>query len=315
MSSIAYEQARDERIEWLESMPFFAMHVVPFLAIFTGVRPIDVVLCVALYYVRIFFITAGYHRYFAHRAYKLNRFMQFLVAFGGTTAVQKGVLWWAGLHRDHHRYSDTALDVHSPKHGFYWSHMGWILSGKHKKTPYENIQDFAKYPELRWLNKWYLVPPVLLGIAVFLIGGWSALLIGFVLSTVLLWHGTFTINSLAHVFGRRRYVTTDTSRNSLLLSLITAGEGWHNNHHHYQSSVRLGFFWWEVDVGYYVLKAMSWLGLARDLRKPPAAALKRNLVTDGYWDVGLLGEKPAAVGPDLPRRESLPAAPPEPSPS
>jgi stearoyl-CoA desaturase (delta-9 desaturase) len=315
MAVATFEQTADEKIDLVQSIPFFAMHAVPFLAIFTGVNPIDVVLCVVLYYARIFCITAGFHRYFAHRAYKLNRFMQFVLAFGGTTAVQKGVLWWAGLHRDHHRYSDTPLDVHSPKRGFYWSHMGWILCRKHEETPFKNIRDFAKFPELRWINRHYFVPPVILGTVVFLIGGWSALLIGFVLSTVLLWHGTFTINSLAHVFGRRRYVTTDTSRNSMLLSLITAGEGWHNNHHHYQSSVRLGFYWWEIDFGYYVLKVMSWLGLARDLRKPPEAALTRNRVKDGCWDVGMLGEPPVSAAVTATVPEIMPVSPPEPIPS
>ncbi len=277
MTSIVYSRAED-RIAWPDSLPFFAIHVLPVFVIWTGVRPGDVLLCIALYYTRMFFITAGYHRYFAHRSYRLNRFTQFLLAFGGSTAAQKGVLWWAGWHRDHHRYSDTPRDVHTPRCGFFWSHVGWFLARKHDRTPFELIKDFARYPELRWLNRWHLIPPTLLGVAVFLLGGWSALLVGFFLSTVLLWHGTFLINSVAHAFGRRRYANADDSRNSLILSLLTNGEGWHNNHHHYQASVRQGFFWWELDASYYLLKVMCWLGLAKDLRRPPPAVLTLNLV-------------------------------------
>ena len=282
-------RAADERLEWLKSTPFFLMHLLPFLAILTGVRPLDVALCVGLYFGRMFFISAGYHRYFAHRTYRLSRFMQFVMAFGGGTAAQKGPLWWASHHRHHHLYSDLPEDVHSPRRGFWWSHVGWILCSKFGRTREDLIGDFAKFPELRWLNRWHLLPAIFLGAAVFLIGGWSALLVGFFLSTVLLWHGTFTINSLAHVFGRRRYVTTDTSRNSFVLALISCGEGWHNNHHHYQASMRNGFFWWEVDFSYYLVRMMSWLGLAHDLIDPPDAILARNRVRDGCHDIGMLG--------------------------
>ena len=272
--------ADDERTDWKKSIPFLIMHLLPFGAIWTGMRWQDVVLCVALYYVRVFFITAGYHRYFAHRSYKMGRVMQFIVAFGGATAAQKGALWWAAHHRVHHKYSDTPKDVHSPRRGFWWSHVLWILCNRYDETEWHLIKDFAKYPELRWLNKYHLVPPTVLGFTVWLIGGWPALFGGFFLSTALLYHGTFSINSLTHVFGSRRYVTTDTSRNSLILALITMGEGWHNNHHYYQSSTNQGFFWWEIDLSYYVLKMMSWVGLVHGLRKPPKAVLESNRVLD-----------------------------------
>ena len=220
-----------------------------------------------------FFITAGYHRYFSHKSYKMNRFWQFVMAFGGGTCVQKGVLWWAGNHRHHHRYSDTERDLHSPLKGFWWSHVGWILCDKYNATDYDSIKDFAKFPELRFLNKHDWIPPWTLGVACFLIGGWSGLFVGFFLSNVILWHTTFTVNSLAHVFGRRRYDTPDTSRNSLLIALLTGGEGWHNNHHHYQASARQGFFWWEVDLTYYMLKGLSFVGIVKDLKRPPARVL------------------------------------------
>jgi stearoyl-CoA desaturase (delta-9 desaturase) len=276
-----------EQMMFAKSIPFFAMHLVPFLAFFTGVRVIDWVVCIALYYVRMFFITGGYHRYFAHRSYNTSRFFQFVLAFGGGTSAQKGALWWAAHHRHHHRYSDTEKDIHSPLKGFWWSHVGWILVKRYDDTDYEAIKDLAKYPELVWLNKYHYVPPILLGVAVFLAGGWSMLLIGFFLSTVILYHGTFFINSLSHVFGRRRYVTKDTSRNSMLLALVTLGEGWHNNHHYYQAAARQGFFWWEIDGSYYVLKVLSWLRIVSDLRQPPKTILHRNRLKDGLFDIGM----------------------------
>jgi stearoyl-CoA desaturase (delta-9 desaturase) len=271
-------RAADERIDWTGSIPFFLIHLSPLLVLWTGMRMVDVALCVALYFVRMFFLSAGYHRYFAHRGYRMGRVMQFLMALGGGTAAQKGVLWWAGYHRHHHRHSDQADDIHSPLKGFFWSHIGWILCPKYSRTPVELIRDFGNYPELRWLEKYWLLPPAALGLAIYLLGGASALVGGFLLSTVVLFHGTFMVNSLTHVFGRRRYQTTDTSRNSLLIALVTGGEGWHNNHHYYQATANNGFFWWEIDTSYYVLRVLSWFGLVHDLRLPPEQILEGNRV-------------------------------------
>lgn len=230
--------------------------------------------CLGLYTLRMFGITAGYHRYFSHRSYRMARVPQFIMAFIGSTSVQKGVLWWAAHHRIHHRYSDEPRDPHSPKQtGFFWSHMGWILSILHDETHWDQIQDLAKYPELKWLNRYHVLPAILLAIAVYAIGGANALFWGMGVGTVLLWHGTFTINSLAHVWGKRRFQTRDTSRNNFILAVITLGEGWHNNHHHYMSSANQGFYWWELDVSYYLLKALSYFGITRDLRKPPENVL------------------------------------------
>jgi len=275
----------DERPLLLKSIPFTLVHLAPLGLIWTGMRASDVLLCALLYFGRMFFITAGFHRYFAHRAYKMGRAMQFAMAWGASTSCQKGVLWWAAHHRAHHRYSDTPRDIHSPKRGFWWSHVGWILCPKYQATDWAGIKDFARFPELVWLNKYHLVPGIGLGAPCYLLGGWRSLLT-FFLSTTLLYHGTFSINSLMHLWGRRRYVTTDTSRNSFLLALITMGEGWHNNHHYYQSTANQGFFWWEVDVSFYLLKLMSWCGLVRDLRTPSAHVLGRQRVTD-HPDVGM----------------------------
>jgi stearoyl-CoA desaturase (Delta-9 desaturase) len=260
-----------DRIGWTGSLPFLAVHAAaiaaPFLAPVTSGL---VALAAAAYLVRMFGITAGYHRYFAHRAFKTGRGFQFVLAWLGGMSAQKGALWWAAHHRDHHRWSDAPADLHSPiQQGFWWSHVGWFLVRRHEATKVERIADFARYPELRWLDRWHLLPPVALGLGLFLAGGLPALLWGFCVSTALLWHGTFVINSLAHVIGRRRYETGDESRNSFALALITLGEGWHNNHHFHASTANQGWFWWELDVSYAVLRLLGLLGLVRDLRTPP----------------------------------------------
>ncbi|MBS2022151.1 MAG: fatty acid desaturase, partial [Deltaproteobacteria bacterium] len=172
--------------------------------------------------------------------------------------------------RDHHRFSDTEEDIHSPKKGFWWSHVGWILARRYHATAFDKIKDFTKFPELVWLDRFHLVPTVAYGVAWYLIGGWTAVFWCHFVSTVLLWHGTFLVNSLSHVWGTRRYETTDTSRNNLWIALVTSGEGWHNNHHHHLSSANQGFFWWEVDPSFYVIKVWEKLGLVWDVKMAPA---------------------------------------------
>ena len=282
-----YERPADERVNWVGNIPFLAVHLAPLAAFWTDVTPTAVIMAVVLYATRMFFITGVYHRYFAHRSYKMGRAMQFLMALGGTTAVQKGPLWWAGHHRHHHKFSDQPEDVHSPLKGFFWSHMGWIMCRKYNPTPTEQIKDFARFPELRWLDRFHYLPPIALGVASFLVGGWSGLVVGFFLSTVVLWHCTYMINSLTHLFGRRRFVTTDTSRNSLVLALLTFGEGWHNNHHYYQSAANQGFFWWEIDISYYVLRLLSVIRLVHGIRTPPAHVLLSHRIRDGHADIGM----------------------------
>ena len=264
----------DEKLNFRSSLAFFALHLLPFLAIFTGVTRTALILALVTFTARMFFITAGYHRYFSHKSYRLNRFWQFLLAFGGTMASQKGPLWWAAHHRNHHRFADTERDVHSPKGGFWWSHVGWILCDKWNVADRSQIRDFEKFPEIRFIDKHDWIGPWTLALACLAIGGWSGLLIGFFASTVVLWHVTFTVNSVAHVMGRRAYETEDTSRNTLLVALATGGEGWHNNHHRYPWAARQGFRWWQIDMTYYVLRIGSWIGIVRDLRPVPASVIE-----------------------------------------
>jgi stearoyl-CoA desaturase (delta-9 desaturase) len=255
---------------WLVSLPFYAVHVAAVVGVaLVGFSWKGLALAVALYYVRMFGVTGGYHRYFSHRTYRTSRAFQLFLAVLAQSSVQKGALWWAAHHRDHHKHSDTPKDPHSFRdYGFWYSHVGWILSSETEETDYERISDMARYPELRWLNKWHVVPGVALAVGLFLVGGWSALVWGFFVSTTLCWHGTFTINSLSHMWGKRRYTTTDDSRNNPVLAIITMGEGWHNNHHYYPRSVRQGFQWWQIDMTYYVLRALAAVGIVWDLHLP-----------------------------------------------
>ncbi len=264
---------------------FALVHLLPLAALYTGATLFDWMLCIFLYFFRMFWITGGYHRYFAHRSYKTSRWFQFVIAFMAQTSAQKGALWWAAHHRVHHRTSDTFDDPHSMKHyGFWYSHVGWIIGPDYKKTEYNLIQDYSKYPELVWLNKNYLIPPFILALVVMALGGivnggtilamfttagFSTLFIGFFLSTVILYHGTFSINSIMHKFGKQRYESNDESKNSLWLALLTMGEGWHNNHHYYESAARQGFFWWEIDITFYILKTFQFFGLIWDVRGVP----------------------------------------------
>jgi stearoyl-CoA desaturase (delta-9 desaturase) len=277
----------------LALIAFYGLHLLPLAAIWTGVRPVDVIVCVALYWIRMFGVTGAYHRYFSHRTFKTSRAFQLVLAVLAMSSSQKGVLWWAAHHRHHHKHSDTELDIHSPRQsGLYYAHVGWMLGTEHEGTDTSKILDFAKYPELRFLNRHWWIPPAALALVVFLTLGWSGLLIGFMASTVLLWHGTFTINSLTHRWGKQVYETGDDSRNSFFLAIITMGEGWHNNHHYYQACAPQGFHWWQFDPTYYVLRMLSWVGLIWDIRMPPRSAI------EGKFRAGFKGSSERASSAD-----------------
>jgi stearoyl-CoA desaturase (delta-9 desaturase) len=266
------------RMSWLvlaiRSAPFILLHLLAVFCIWTPITITSLVLFLGLFALRTFGLTGGYHRYFAHRAYSTSRFFQFCLALFGCMAVQKGPLWWAGHHRSHHRYSDTPNDPHSPHETtFWWSHVGWILSNEYNDTPINDIKDFARYPELRWIDTYHWVPGLLLAIVCYLIDGMPGLVYGFLMSTLLLYHTTFSVNSINHLFGSRRFATPDDSRNNVWIALLTFGEGWHNNHHHYQSSANQGFYWWEIDISYSILVVLSWFGIVWDLRRPGSKAL------------------------------------------
>jgi stearoyl-CoA desaturase (delta-9 desaturase) len=272
-----------DRVDWARIVPFAAMHLACVGVIWVGASPVAIGMAVALYVLRMFAITGFYHRYFSHRTFKAARGTQFAFALLGASAVQRGPIWWAAHHRHHHVHSDRPEDVHSPlQRGFLWSHMGWFLSRKHFAPDLGRVRDLLRYPELRWLDRFDILVPFGLALGLLLLGrflaaqwpelgtsGGQMLVWGFFISTVACYHGTYTINSLCHVWGRRRYATGDGSRNNFLLALITLGEGWHNNHHRYPASARQGFYWWEIDLTYYGLRLLEMLGLIRDLKSVP----------------------------------------------
>ena len=278
----------DERIDWLRALPFIAMHLACLGVAWVGVSATALWIAAGLYVARMFAITGFYHRYFSHRTFRTSRPVQFAFALLGAASVQRGPLWWAAHHRHHHVHADTPADPHTPRKGFWRSHAGWFLTHAGFRTDPSRIADLLAYPELRWLDRYDTAVPVALAAALYATGallervapglgtsGPQLLVWGFFVSTVLLFHATVTINSLAHRWGRRRYDTRDDSRNNLWLALLTFGEGWHNNHHFFPGSARQGFRWWEIDLTWYGLRALQALGLVRDLKPVPAWVLAR----------------------------------------
>jgi stearoyl-CoA desaturase (delta-9 desaturase) len=272
-----------EKPDWVGSIAFISVHLACLGVIWTGWSWTAVGVCAFMYFIRMFGITAGYHRYFSHKSYKTSRLFQFLMGVLGCSSAQQGPLWWAAHHRHHHRHSDTEEDIHSPGlRGLWWAHVGWILCKKYATTNVKAVQDLAKFPELRFLDRFHILAPIALGVAMYWLGlvlsiwapglgtsGPQMLVWGLFISTVFLYHGTFTINSLSHMIGKPRFVTGDFSKNSLLLALVTLGEGWHNNHHRYPAAEQQGFYWWEIDVSHYMLKMLSKVGLVWDLKPVP----------------------------------------------
>lgn len=281
-----------DKIDWVRAMPFILLNFSCLLVFWVGFSWVAFTAAAVLYFVRVFSIGAFYHRYFSHRSYKANRFWQFVFAVMGASAAQRGPLWWATHHRNHHMYSDQSNDAHSPvQHGFWWSHIGWFLSSKHYYYNPANVTDLMRYPELQFLDRYDSCVPIFLALSLFTLGtvlahvapslhtsGLQMFIWGFSISTIAVFHSTVSINSISHKYGKRRFKTKDNSRNSFILALVTLGEGWHNNHHHYPASVRQGFMWWEIDITFYVLKGLEKLRIISDLRGVPKTILEKNLV-------------------------------------
>jgi stearoyl-CoA desaturase (delta-9 desaturase) len=288
------DDSNPHHINWLRCIPFLFLHLACLGIIWVGWSPIALIACLGFFWLRMFAITAFYHRLFAHRSFKTNRFWQFVFAVIGNASCQRGPLWWASHHRKHHKYSDQKADLHSPvRHGFWFSHVGWFLSDGGFKTDYSVIKDLAKFPELRFLNRFDILVPAVFATLAFLFGeylfvahphletnGWQMLVWGFFVSTCILFHATFTINSLGHILGSQRFDTKDHSRNNPWFALLTLGEGWHNNHHRFAVSTRQGFYWWEIDITYYLIKILSIFGIVRDLNPVPKRILEEGLNRD-----------------------------------
>lgn len=263
------------------AIPYILFHLSCFAAFWTGITTTSLILCAALYALRMWGVGAGYHRYFSHKSFKTSRVFQFILAFIAQMSLQRGILKWADDHRKHHRYSDTQEDVHSPRaQGFFYAHVGWIFSKENYfDKDYSMMADFKQYPELVWLDKYEHIPGILLGVIAWLIAGWPGLVVGFCWSTIIAYHTTNMINSLAHVFGSQRYITGDDSRNNWWLAILTFGEGWHNNHHHYPNSARQGFYWWEYDLTYYSLLLLQKCGIIWEIKEPTAESKDANAIS------------------------------------
>jgi stearoyl-CoA desaturase (delta-9 desaturase) len=278
-----FPETDTERLDYLAIGQFVFLHAGCLLALWTGVSWVALAVCLGFYCLRIFAVSAGYHRYFAHRSYKTGRVFQFLLALLASLSNQKGPLWWAAHHRYHHAHSDREDDIHSPgQHGFWWAHCGWIFSMAYRRADERLVSTFTRYRELQWLDRFYLVPPLSAAALMFFIGvglqrikpelhtsGPQMLAWGFFISTVLVHHAIYSANSIGHLFGSRRFASSDQSRNNVFVALLTFGDGWHNNHHFYQRSARHGFYWWEVDLTLYILTALSYLRIVWDLHTPP----------------------------------------------
>lgn len=215
-------------------------------------------------------IGMGYHRLLTHRGFKTPKWVEYLLTICGTLAIEGGPIAWVATHRIHHRYSDQEGDPHSPKHGFWWAHMGWILEGHslHREVDATSryAVDLAKDPFHVWLTRWHFVPQLVVAAILYAAGGWNFVLWGIFVRVVFSWHVTWFVNSAAHVWGGRRFVTRDDSRNNWWVALLAHGEGWHNNHHAHPAAARHGIVWYEIDVNWYGIWVLSKLGLAKDIR-------------------------------------------------
>ncbi len=275
-----------DRIDWYRIVPFIALHLGCLAVFWVGVSSVAASVALLAYLVRMFAITAFYHRYFSHRAFRTSRALQFCGALLGATATQRGALWWSGVHRQHHRNADLPNDPHTPQHGFLRAHLGWFLTRRYFRVEGNLTRDWQRFPELRWLDRFDSAVPILFALGMYGLGAWlesvrpawgtngvQMLVWGYCISTVALCHATFCINSLAHRFGERRFATSDDSRNNRWLALLTLGEGWHNNHHRFATAARQGFFRGEPDATHAVLRVMERCGLVWDLRAVPEHVL------------------------------------------
>ena len=285
----AYEnRLPGEKLSLLVSLPFISVHVGALFALTISPSPFALFMVFLMYFIRMFGITAGFHRFFSHKTFKTSRAFQFILAYLATSSAQMGPIWWASHHRHHHKYTDEIEDPHTPTlKGFFWAHVGWIMSPSNVPTKEEYVGDLKRFPELRFLDKYHYLAPFSMAVSLFALGEYMALnhsqygtngiellMWGFFVSTVILYHATFTINSVCHVFGYRTYDTKDGSVNNWLIAILTLGEGWHNNHHAFPNSERQGHKWYQIDICHYILWSLSKIGIVWDIRDVPDDSTK-----------------------------------------
>ena len=285
----AYEnRLPGEKLSLLVSLPFISVHIGALFALTISPSPFALFMVFLMYFIRMFGITAGFHRFFSHKTFKTSRAFQFILAYLATSSAQMGPIWWASHHRHHHKYTDEIEDPHTPTlKGFFWAHVGWIMSPSNVPTKEEYVGDLKRFPELIFLDKYHYLASFSMAVSLFALGEYMALnhsqygtngiellMWGFFVSTVILYHATFTVNSVCHVIGYRTYDTKDGSVNNWLVAILTLGEGWHNNHHAFPNSERQGHKWYQIDICHYILWSLSKIGIVWDIRDVPDDSIK-----------------------------------------
>lgn len=222
-------------------------------------------------------ITLGWHRMLTHRSFKTPKWLEYFLVFCGSLACEGGVIWWVGLHRNHHLHSDTELDQHNSQKGFWWSHMGWMMHETPAESEIEKLtKDINADPFYRFLDDYFFPMQIVFGVLLYLIGGWPIVVWGIFVRLVLVYHCTWFVNSATHKFGYKTYESDDQSTNCWWVALLTYGEGWHNNHHAFPQSARHGLQWWEIDTTWMMVQFLKTLGLADKIRLPSPQQIAAN---------------------------------------
>lgn len=261
----------NKKINWCNGTFLIVAHAAAITSLFFWSWP-AVIVAVVLYWVAgSLGIGMGFHRLITHRGYKVSKAVEYFLVTCGTLALEGGPIEWVATHRIHHAHTDQTGDPHTPRDGGWWAHVGWILRGTAQHHDQETLEryvpDLIKDRYYRWLNRYFYLPAIVLGIALFALGGWQVMLWGLFLRVTLALHATWLVNSATHLWGKRRFDTVDDSRNSWWVALLTFGEGWHNNHHAHPTSARHGIKWYELDLNWLGIRSLQLLGLARRIKR------------------------------------------------
>ncbi len=270
MSTDVIDISNRQKMNWTTTIVLVLFHIGAVAALFMFSWKAFLV-SAALYWMAVGWgISLGYHRLHTHRSYKTPLIVEYFFALCGALTLEGGPIFWVATHRIHHQNSDHDGDPHSPREGTYWAHMGWIMTGKamHHDTSIlkRYVPDLSKDKFHVALTTWHWVPQVVVGLILLAIGGWPYVLWGVFFRTVFGLHCTWAVNSATHLWGSRRFATRDDSTNNWWVAMFTWGEGWHNNHHAHPVSARHGLAWYEIDINYMGIKALEFLGLARDVK-------------------------------------------------